>query len=67
MFELLRLLRTSLPNAIILLGDLVSGIKHSFFFELSTCLNTRWIGSVNALLVISVGLFVGRLYDRGHL
>ncbi|KAJ7664134.1 major facilitator superfamily domain-containing protein [Mycena rosella] len=25
-----------------------------------------WIGSVNALLVISVGLFVGRLYDRGH-
>ncbi|KAJ6521130.1 major facilitator superfamily domain-containing protein [Mycena capillaripes] len=25
-----------------------------------------WIGSVNALLVISMGLFVGRLYDRGH-
>ncbi|KAJ7074834.1 major facilitator superfamily domain-containing protein [Mycena belliarum] len=25
-----------------------------------------WIGSVNAFLVISVGLFVGRLYDRGH-
>ncbi|KAJ7508898.1 major facilitator superfamily domain-containing protein [Mycena galericulata] len=25
-----------------------------------------WIGSVNALLVISVGLVAGRLYDRGH-
>ncbi|KAJ7501905.1 major facilitator superfamily domain-containing protein [Mycena galericulata] len=25
-----------------------------------------WIGSVNALLVISGGLFAGRLYDRGH-
>ncbi|KAJ7221278.1 major facilitator superfamily domain-containing protein [Mycena pura] len=25
-----------------------------------------WIGSVNAFLIISVGLFVGRLYDRGH-
>ncbi|KAJ7796288.1 MFS general substrate transporter [Mycena leptocephala] len=25
-----------------------------------------WIGSVNALLVISVGLVCGRLYDRGH-
>ncbi|KAJ7088741.1 MFS general substrate transporter [Mycena belliarum] len=25
-----------------------------------------WIGSVNALLVISSGLFSGRLYDRGH-
>ncbi|KAJ7729146.1 MFS general substrate transporter [Mycena metata] len=25
-----------------------------------------WIGSVNALLVISVGLVGGRLYDRGH-
>ncbi|KAK7017171.1 MFS general substrate transporter [Favolaschia claudopus] len=25
-----------------------------------------WIGSVNALLIISVGLFIGRLYDRGH-
>ncbi|KAF7335576.1 MFS general substrate transporter [Mycena venus] len=25
-----------------------------------------WIGSVNALLVISVGLIGGRLYDRGH-
>ncbi|KAJ7613507.1 MFS general substrate transporter [Roridomyces roridus] len=25
-----------------------------------------WIGSVSALLVISVGLVVGRLYDRGH-
>ncbi|KAJ7718869.1 MFS general substrate transporter [Mycena maculata] len=26
-----------------------------------------WIGSVNALLVISVGLVAGRIYDRGHL
>ncbi|KAJ6520971.1 major facilitator superfamily domain-containing protein [Mycena vulgaris] len=26
-----------------------------------------WIGSVNALLVISSGLLAGRLYDRGHL
>ncbi|KAJ6532426.1 major facilitator superfamily domain-containing protein [Mycena capillaripes] len=25
-----------------------------------------WIGSINALLIISVGLFIGRLYDRGH-
>ncbi|KAJ6563310.1 MFS general substrate transporter [Mycena vulgaris] len=25
-----------------------------------------WIGSVNALLVISSGLLAGRLYDRGH-
>ncbi|KAJ7753938.1 major facilitator superfamily domain-containing protein [Mycena maculata] len=25
-----------------------------------------WIGSINALLLISGGLFVGRLYDRGH-
>ncbi|KAJ7077540.1 major facilitator superfamily domain-containing protein [Mycena belliarum] len=25
-----------------------------------------WIGSVNALLVISGGLIAGRLYDRGH-
>ncbi|KAJ7290034.1 MFS general substrate transporter [Mycena rebaudengoi] len=25
-----------------------------------------WIGSVNALLVISVGLVAGRFYDRGH-
>ncbi|KAJ7176263.1 MFS general substrate transporter [Mycena crocata] len=25
-----------------------------------------WIGSVNALLIISVGLVTGRLYDRGH-
>ncbi|KAJ7659040.1 MFS general substrate transporter [Mycena polygramma] len=25
-----------------------------------------WIGSINALLIISVGLGIGRLYDRGH-
>ncbi|KAJ6453746.1 major facilitator superfamily domain-containing protein [Mycena sanguinolenta] len=25
-----------------------------------------WIGSVNALLIVSSGLFFGRLYDRGH-
>ncbi|KIM74169.1 hypothetical protein PILCRDRAFT_828457 [Piloderma croceum F 1598] len=25
-----------------------------------------WIGSINALLVISMGLVVGRLYDRGY-
>ncbi|KAJ7214667.1 MFS general substrate transporter [Mycena haematopus] len=26
-----------------------------------------WIGSVNALLIVSSGLLFGRLYDRGHL
>ena len=26
-----------------------------------------WIGSVNATLVVSVGLVAGRLYDRGYL
>ncbi|KAJ7496619.1 major facilitator superfamily domain-containing protein [Mycena latifolia] len=26
----------------------------------------RWVGSVNVFLVISGGLVVGRLYDRGH-
>ncbi|KAJ6449949.1 major facilitator superfamily domain-containing protein [Mycena sanguinolenta] len=25
-----------------------------------------WIGSINTLLIVSVGLFIGRLYDRGH-
>ncbi|KAJ6532508.1 major facilitator superfamily domain-containing protein, partial [Mycena capillaripes] len=25
-----------------------------------------WIGSVNALLIVSIGLFIGRLYDRGY-
>lgn len=27
----------------------------------------RWIGSINAFLVVSGGLFAGQLYDRGHL
>ncbi|KAJ7855417.1 MFS general substrate transporter [Mycena leptocephala] len=25
-----------------------------------------WIGSINTLLIVSVGLFIGHLYDRGH-
>ncbi|KAJ7787826.1 major facilitator superfamily domain-containing protein [Mycena olivaceomarginata] len=29
-------------------------------------LTLLWIGSINALLIISVGLYIGRLYDRGH-
>ena len=26
-----------------------------------------WIGSINSLLVVSAGIVVGRLYDRGYL
>ncbi|KAJ7924039.1 MFS general substrate transporter [Mycena leptocephala] len=50
-----RLLRAGLPLAIIIVSNFVRCM-----------INLRWIGSVNALLVISVGLVCGRLYDRGH-
>jgi hypothetical protein len=32
-----------------------------------TCVWFRWIGSVNAFVVIAGGIFTGRLYDRGYL
>ncbi|KAJ7787265.1 major facilitator superfamily domain-containing protein [Mycena olivaceomarginata] len=45
------------------LGSFIS-VSKGFF---SMFLPRMWIGSINALLIISVGLYIGRLYDRGHL
>lgn len=39
---------------------------HLMFLPLITS-RSSWIGSMNAFLILSGGLFFGRVYDTGHL
>ncbi|KAF8162173.1 major facilitator superfamily domain-containing protein [Mycena galopus ATCC 62051] len=41
-------------------------LSQSSSSAISTAFHSRWIGSINTLLIVSMGLLIGRLYDRGH-
>lgn len=63
-----RLLHSRISLARVVFSNFVSNSDYPFVSSsASSPITSSWIGSINALLVISMGLVAGRLYDRGYL
>lgn len=61
-----RLLLSALLDQCLAVYNLASLLFHNTFVYLMTS-HYSWIGSMNAFLILSGGLFFGRLYDKGYL